>query len=429
MFPTQMFIFLTLNITLVIAIIATIILRTKRESPMTKVKKPLPTEPETSDPALIRKIQQLESEKEALRLELWKHKRRPSGKIGYALLLFGTIALISSILYSSYILAFVGIALTFWGALLLFIKPATYMKASLLDSTAISSLTTIDHIISELNYKGKSIHLPPRYLKELKGGKVFIPSKKQIITPPIEEVAKEKVFLKNPKGICLTPPGLGLVNLFENELGTDFIRADLNYLQNNLPKLFIEGLEIAEDFELNIEDDMIQVKITGSIYKDFCKEARKLPNICGSLGCPLCSSIAIALTRATGKPVIIEKTEVPKDGKTIEANFRLLETIESEKPTEALPEAIELHPSRLLPNLASLFLTAFGSITLAWVGQLTWYDMTTWGKDIALIFFGSRTGEAISLGIGMKVIYYFLIGLALLLSGLLTYLRRKRSKV
>ena len=396
---------------------------------MTKVKKPLPTEPETRDPALIRKIQQLESEKEALRLELRKYKHKPSGKIGYALLLFGTIALISSILYSSSILAFIGIALTFWGALFLFIKPVTYIKASLLDSTAISSLTTIDHIISELNYKGKSIHLPPRYLKEIKGGKVFIPSKKQPIIPPIEEVAEEKVFLKNPKGICLTPPGLGLANLYENELGTDFTRADLNYLQNNLPKLLIEDLELAEDFELNKEDDMIQVKITGSIYKDLCKEAGKLPNICGSIGCPLCSSIAIALTRATGKPVIIEKTEVPKDGKTIEANFRLLETIESEKPTEPLPEAVELHPSRLLPNLASLFLTAFGSIILAWVGQLTWYDITTWGKDIPLIFLGSRTGEAISLGIGMKVIYYFLIGLALLLSGLLTYLRRKRSKM
>ena len=82
---------------------------------------------------------------------------------------------------------------------------------------------------------------------------------------------------------------------------------------------------------------------------------------------------------------------------------------------------------RLLPNLAGLFLVAFGSITLAWVGQLTWYDMTTWGKDIALIFFGSRTGENISLGIGMKVIHYFLIGLTLLLLGLATLLRR-RSK-
>lgn len=81
--------------------------------------------------------------------------------------------------------------------------------------------------------------------------------------------------------------------------------------------------------------------------------------------------------------------------------------------------------SRLLPNLASLFLTGSGSIILAWVGWLTWYDITTWNKDIALIFFGSRIGEAISLGIGIRVIHYFLISWTLIISGLLTFLRSR----
>jgi len=358
-------------------------------------------------------------------------KRVPSETVAYALLISGIIALVTSIVYSSSILAFVGLGLTFWGALLLYIKPTKYVKTSLLDSTAISSLKTIDQIITDLNYKGKAIYLPPRYVKELKGGKVFIPSKKDLAMPPVEEIAEEKVFLKNPKGMCLTPPGLGLVNLYENELGKDFAEVDLNYLQNNLPKLFVEGLEIAEDLEINIENNTIKAKITGSINKDLCNETRELPNICSSIGCPICSSIAIALTRATGKSVIIEKTEVPEDGETIETSFRLLETTESEEQTAPLlEEAIESYLSRrLLSNLASLFLTAFGSIILAWVGWLTWSDMTAWGKDIAVIFFESRTGETISLGIGMKVIHYLLIGLALLLSGLLTFLRRRRSKV
>ena len=56
------------------------------------------------------------------------------------------------------------------------------------------------------------------------------------------------------------------------------------------------------------------------------------------------------------------------------------------------------------------------------------YDIIIWNKNIALIFFGSRTGQAISLGIGIKIIHYFLIGIASFLSGTLTYLRR-RGKV
>ncbi|MFX0198588.1 MAG: hypothetical protein ACFFCW_20905 [Candidatus Hodarchaeota archaeon] len=41
-----------------------------------------------------------------------------------------------------------------------------------------------------------------------------------------------------------------------------------------------------------------------------------------------------------------------------------------------------------------------------------------WGKSLSEIFFGSRLGEAISLGIRFKVIYYLLIGLGLPVVGL-----------
>jgi hypothetical protein len=54
--------------------------------------------------------------------------------------------------------------------------------------------------------------------------------------------------------------------------------------------------------------------------------------------------------------------------------------------------------------------------------------MTVGGKDISVIFFGSRTGEAMSLGLGVKVIHYFVLGLALLLSGLIIFLRSKRGE-
>jgi len=100
----------------------------------------------------------------------------------------------------------------------------------------------------------------------------------------------------------------------------------------------------------------------------------------------------------------------------------------SKKPTGlGLAEAVKLHFSRLSPHLASLFLIVFGSVVLAWVFWLIWYDVTAWGKDVALIFFGSRTGEAIGLGVGMKVLDYFLIGLTLPLSGLFIFLRKRIS--
>ena len=230
-----------------------------------KTKTPSPVQPEGDAESLVERLRHLESENEALRLELWRHRRKPSGIGGYGLLILGAISLSSSIIYSSIIPAFIGLGLAFWGALLLYIKPTRYVKADLLDSTAISTLTAIDRVITELNYEGKGIYLPPRYLKEIKSGTVFIPSNKEITIPPVEEVTEEKVFLKNPNGICLTPTGLGLTNLYEDELGTDFARVDFNYLQNNMPKLFIEDLEIAENLELSMEGSTIHVKIVGSV--------------------------------------------------------------------------------------------------------------------------------------------------------------------
>ena len=80
-------------------------------------------------------------------------------------------------------------------------------------------------------------------------------------------------------------------------------------------------------------------------------------------------------------------------------------------------------------RMISLSLIALGVITLVWVGQLTLHDMIAWGKDIPRIFFSSRKAEYMfpTLGIDMRVIHYFLIGLALLLLGLIMFRTRPRE--
>ncbi len=375
--------------------------------------------------SLVETIQQLETENEGLRHELWKHKRKPVGKIGYLLLFFGAILLVFSIIYTSYVSAFVGISLTFWGALFLFIKPTKYVKASLLESTAISTFTNISRIIANMNYKGKGIYLPPQYSKEPKDGKVFIPTKEESTIPSVKEVTQERLFLENPKGICLTPSGLDLTNMFEYELGTDFTKSSFEYLQNSLPKLFIEGLEIAETFEVKKRENIIHVTISNSIYIDFCSEAKILTkNACSSFACPLCSSIACVLTRVTGKPVMITKNSVSADRRTMHIYYQILGTIEK----VPLPSKSIMRPTGFpLSNLVGLVSAALGSIILAFIGWLTWFDMTTWNKDLALIFFGSRTSEVISLGIGIRVIHYLIIGSALFLSSILLFFRKRQS--
>jgi len=319
---TQVLIIVASGIVLSSIIIAITLLGNKKQHSLFKERNPprIRSQADAPDP-----VQQLNNEKEASRHEILKLKSKPYEIISYVLLLFGVVSLTVSIICVSSILAFIGLGLTFWGSLLVFIRPAKLVRASLLYSTSLPSLVTLNRILNELKYEGKAVYLPPTHFKELKSGTIFIPSKNEIIIPQVKEVAEGKVFLKNPEGVCFTPPGLALANLYEEELGKDFTKVDLKYLQDNLPELFIEDLEIAEDLEINVKDDMIQAKITGSIYENFCKEVGKLSNVCNSLGCPLCSSIAIALTRTTGKPIIIKKVAFPKDNKTIEVHYQMIE--------------------------------------------------------------------------------------------------------
>jgi hypothetical protein len=90
-----------------------------------------------------------------------------------------------------------------------------------------------------------------------------------------------------------------------------------------------------------------------------------------------------------------------------------------------LSELPKLALSIIRPNIIFLSLVGSATIILAWVGSLIWTDLTVWGKDIGAIFFGSRTGEAISLGIGMTVIHYFSLGMFLLAAGLALFLRNR----
>ena len=260
-----------------------------------------------------------------LALELSKRRREPFSVLRYILLLLGVLALLSSILYESSTLAFIGLGLTFWGALLLYTKPSPQVRADLLQAATIAPLEAVKQVLDTLKIKGKPVYLPPRQLKDFKDGKVLIPKNDESMLTLEHESVENTVFHENSGDIYLTPPGLNLTNLYEDTLGKSFVGTDTHYLETSLPKLFIEDLEIAEDLNMTIEGNRIQVKIAGSPFLALCDKTDDLKNLCASLGCPLSSSIALAIARATSKPTIIEECTPEQKTRTLEMVFRILE--------------------------------------------------------------------------------------------------------
>lgn len=239
----------------------------------------------------------------------------------------GVIALSLSINYTSSMLAFIGLGLIFWGALLSYIRNEKYVKETLLDNATSPSLTSLNQVITELGYAGKGIYLPSKYLKNFESSKVYISMREDTKLPSQKEIQNEedKAILKNPEGILITPPGAELLRLFEATLGTSFSKVDSRYIEQNMPRLLIEDLEIAQNVQIESENNKVHIRIENSVYRNTCREVRKLSNVCHSLGCPLCSAIACALAKATGKPVTIEKDQTSEDDTITNVEYRLLE--------------------------------------------------------------------------------------------------------
>ena len=271
------------------------------------------------------------------------HPRLPANRIAITLLIIGALLLSVSVFVSSTILAFIGLSLAFWGSLFLFATTTKFVKALVLDAAAISYYTTLDRIIDDLNLKGKPIYIPPypkdTYLPEhlvgLKEMVVFISAEDNAEIPNIGEMAQKEFLVKNPKGILITPPGSGLINLFEKELnsefgnllpkqlGTDFTKMDRESFYEWLPTIIVNHFELTSDLEIKLENDQIHLKIADLVYRNLYSKEQNLKTI-HSIGCPLTSAIACALAIIAGKSVTITETKTSPDLKIIEVRYGLI---------------------------------------------------------------------------------------------------------
>ena len=279
---------------------------------------------------LLEQVRELQLQVESLKSEIKKTRHVPSGKIGLAFIIPGALSLIFSILKESQILAFIGLGLTFWGALFLFIKPVRYVRSELLHSASLSSYLILDRIIKDLKFKGKSYYIPPypkdvylpEYLKGLKEITVFISAGKRSSMPSVEEIAKSKFLLKNSKGICVSPPGLGILIEFEKELRMDLTKMDLDAFLEVLPQLVTENIHLAKHVEIKRKNRTFRLRISNSIYGNlYVREELKSVHL---LGCPLVSAVACAIAKVTGKIVTIREDKVSLNGQLIEVWYDLV---------------------------------------------------------------------------------------------------------
>lgn len=265
----------------------------------------------------------------------------PSKITGVILFLLGLTILLLAMYYSVSVPALIGLGLTFWGIILTYVQSEEYVSKKVLDATAASLMAALAETIQELDFKGKAVYLPPKYLTDPESVKVYIPKNEsdQLPTPTQTQKLETQPYSRNRQGMLVNPPGAALTKLFEKNLGTSFNRTSIDDLPQMLPKLLIEKLEIATDLKIELsprkyqnpdtqpltDQNTVKVSLTTATYRDTCKQAKDYPAVYSNIGCPLTSSIASVITKATGRPVMISNQETSDDGETVETHYTILE--------------------------------------------------------------------------------------------------------
>ncbi len=244
-----------------------------------------------------------------------------------ALFVGSGFVLAASFVLESSTLAFAGLGLFFLGGILAYIRTEEYVKGDISQAAVTPLLCTIDQIFRELDYNEKAMYLAPKYLKEPEAYLAYIPKTKGMMLPSPEEVQLQegKLFVSNPDGILVQPPGAGLAVLMERTLGTSFMKQDLSYLQHNLPTLFIENLELAQDFRMEISENTVVVHIGNFFHKELLGGNERSSRLDSLLGWSISSAIACALAKATGRLVVIQGQAATNDLRTIRIEYTVLD--------------------------------------------------------------------------------------------------------
>ena len=277
----------------------------------------------TAYDSLIKRVKELEQENLNLKQKLWKLKYTGTRAIAITLTCVGGASLLISYFYSSLILTFIGLGLTLWGAVIFYVTPSRQVPEHIIYAIALYMIKALDDVLASMGYKGRVIFHYVKYPKGLTQGYVFIPYDSVYAIPNDEELAKEKIFYDDPKGLFIVAPSQGLVELFEGELNVNFSSVDLGYVQENLPKLLIEDLKLVDDLSIENKDGVMQVKIVGRSCANTCDLVNKQTQLGNNLGCPLCAALALVISKVTGKPVSIKESNVKND--SIETSYLTLD--------------------------------------------------------------------------------------------------------
>lgn len=223
-----------------------------------------------------------------------------------ALVLFtlaGFLGIVSVVLNSvTSVMAALG--LTIWGIMLLLLTTQKVVRANLVDLFFADSTIALDSLLSRFGYDTQATIYPPVSTGD----------------NPSLQISRS---VENKKKMSFTPLGLDLVFQIEKKSPIDLFSLEFDVLTEFLSKMFLDELEIATGFAMSRQENLISVRMIDFVFHDLCRQIEvSSPSSCKRLLCPVCSSLACVISKATHKSVSLNKMSFD-DPHTIEICFEM----------------------------------------------------------------------------------------------------------
>ena len=245
--------------------------------------------------------------------KLWKALRRGTIRLGLGVTIIGAVCLTISYLSSSTILTFIGLGLTLWGLLLLYISQPRSIPRKVFDVLSFSMLRSIDAIADELFQAETVVHFYHANRNGLAQGYIYFARRPNGAVQNYVELNSQEISQNESNGTFILSPSQGLLDLFEKELNVNLAGTDFPFLQRALPDILVEELKLVDYFLIEANDDTFVIRFSGEPSTHLCRLINEKSKIGYRIGCPVCSVLALALSKSTGRPIRIKQTITEDD--------------------------------------------------------------------------------------------------------------------
>jgi len=239
-----------------------------------------PKKPTASSQSAGESVDAEATDLEALRLKVWRGRRRRVRMMGRFYLAVGVVALAAGYFTRYFGLEVLSAIMIPLGAFFTLSGNEPYVKSSLAGQSVISSMRVLQETLRVNSDQGHAVFVPRK--GDVRAVDMFIPA---------EDLPDGAATIEGIQGHSYTPLGHDLFSTYLREAGGR-THHDLHHTLDQLRTIMTSGLELVEDIKFDVNGQAVDIHIKNATFA----EIGNFPDLAGEVyaraGCPVTNSIA-----------------------------------------------------------------------------------------------------------------------------------------